>query len=394
MVAMSAIIDSLCVLAPVVTMCVFLVSWKSRGQGWPLRRRKRLWLLPNGTPGWIRSLLDPAMSLARWARVSPGLLGMVGVAGLLAAGGLVQWAALAVGGYALLFPLIMIRDLRRFRHQLEFGAAMSIAQDMNPKQAEAKLLNASRDPEPLIRLASVHGLEILGTDAALATLETMTRDGNRAVAAQARLSHGQVMLLMEGQAVEEGPGFLELIESHRFWMNQLRREDSNPDEIESKVLIVEAEMDRISRQSLNARRSYPHLFCLACLTRARLTTYQTWTFVHCRHCNRTDLLELGVQRVVGEIGGVSDWELQDGVMRLGLWDEERRLARAADLDALHIHGGQNLNYDWAIAAIFDKMEGFHSELPEVLPTELINAPTVSSNSIALLRTLSPRLDLP
>lgn len=382
------------VLAPVISFCTFLVAWKSRGQAWPIRRRKKLWLLPERTPRGVRLLLSPLMKLARYARVSPALPAMVGLAGGLALLKLTDAAMYTLMGYFLMFPLAMLRDLKRFRINLESGAARSIAQKVDTKQAEAILLNAAADPEDLTRLAAIQGLEILGTDAALKTLESLSSDGNTNVASQAHIALSQAKLLLQGHQLDEAYGILDLIESHVYWLNQLNRDDTNPDEIEPRIMEVESRLDLAARQCLQARRAYPDVLCLACLTRARQLSYRTWVFVHCRHCLRPELLQKGVQRVVGEIGGVSDWDLNDGLLTLGLWDEERRLARAADIDALHVIGGSDLNYDWAVSAVLEAMQQFQSQMPPILPIELLNNPPISANSLALLRTLAPRLQMP
>lgn len=382
------------VLAPVVSFCTFLVAWKSRGPAWPILRRKRLWLLPAGTPRGLRLLLSPLMYLARYARVSPALPAILSFAGGLALLRLTDAAMYALMGYFLLFPLAMFRDLKRFRTKLESGAARSIAQKVETKQMEAILLNAATDPEALTRRVAIEGLEILGTDAALNALESLSRDRNPKVASKAHVALSRAKLLLQGHQLEEADGILDLIETHVYWLNQLNRDDTNPDEIEPRILEVESRLDLAARQCLQARRAYPELFCLACLTRAQLLSHSTWVFVHCRHCLRPELLQTGVKRVVGEIGGVSDWDLKDGILALGLWNEERRQARAADLDALHVLGGSDLNYDWAVSAVLEAMQQFQSQMPPILPIELLNHPPISANSLALLRTLAPRLQMP
>ncbi|MFN8394096.1 MAG: HEAT repeat domain-containing protein [Bacteroidia bacterium] len=382
------------VLAPVTTFCTFLVAWKSRGQAWPIRRRKRLWILPGRVPKALKFLLSPLIVVARYARVSPALPVALGLAGALALMGLSDAAFNSLIGYFLLFPLAMIRDLKWFRTQLEAGAARSLAQQMDSKHSEPILLNAASDPEALTRLAAIPGLETLGTDAALQALEALSHDRNEKVASQAHLALSQAKLILQGHQLEETPGIMDLVERHLLLLDQLQRDDTNPDEVEPIVLEVESMLDRAARQCLPARRAYPDLLCQACLTRARQMSYKTWVFVHCRHCIRHDLLQAGVKRVVGEIGGVMDWDLKEGLLKIGLWDEERRTARAADIEALHVIGGSNLNYDWAVSAVVEAMQQFQSEMPEALPIELIDNPSISANSVALLRTLSPRLQMP
>ena len=59
-----------------------------------------------------------------------------------------------------------------------------------------------------------------------------------------------------------------------------------------------------------------------------------------------------VRKVVGEIGGSGDWTLENGVLTLQWWDDDRKQVIPAQVDEVAVLPTAE---DWAVAAVVEKL---------------------------------------
>jgi hypothetical protein len=151
------------------------------------------------------------------------------------------------------------------------------------------------------------------------------------------------------------------------------------------------QMDDIVFSQLPLRRAYPDVYCKNCFARGEHQQYEEWDWVRCRQCKEVHALHPGVRQVIGQVGGDADWDLQDGKLRINLWDESQRKAHAADLDVLQVLGGKAIHYDWAVSALVNALHNHDQAIGSRLAVQLVEAPALEANSLQLLKTLDQSL---
>ncbi len=151
---------------------------------------------------------------------------------------------------------------------------------------------------------------------------------------------------------------------------------------------VIAQMDEIVFSQLPLRRSFPAVYCLDCYSRGERMTYESWDWVRCTACKEATGMHAGVKHVIGQIGAQTDWQLENGVLRLSLWDDAARKARPAQIDSLELVGGHDLQYDWAVGAVVQVLHNRTADTNLRIPVHLSNTPALDANSLRLLETLN------
>lgn len=76
----------------------------------------------------------------------------------------------------------------------------------------------------------------------------------------------------------------------------------------------------------------------------------------CRVCGHSKFLEDGVREVVGIIGDEEySWRQEDRLF-VSMWDEESKRARNADIDTLWVTDSDDMDYGWAINAVYQRLK--------------------------------------
>lgn len=135
--------------------------------------------------------------------------------------------------------------------------------------------------------------------------------------------------------------------------------------------------------------AYPEVVCMNCRCHTRMKVYKKGSDrVYCPKCYKEDALEFPITKIIGFIGAPTTPKEEKQVI-FSLWDKKARSAQAAEIDQLQIGYEKKLDYDWAISAVFNKMQDYY---PERLGKVVIHIapevkPLLEDNTIRILEKL-------
>lgn len=288
------------------------------------------------------------------------------------------------------YPFLMHQQIREYRHRVAATAARQLVRRIKPHDAAPVLIAASSHHDPKVRLAAVQGLRELGTEAGNLALTTLSEDPDSKVAEQARDALGELMQVLKGASVLSVRTMDTYVREHRFLENQvLSRNPAVARNAVEKLHEITLQIEEVVYSQLILRRAYPDLFCAHCFSRAEDLHYEEWEWVRCKQCKEVHGLAIGARQVIGQIGGDHDWVMENGQVRVNLWDESLHRARYGEVDVLEVVGGKPLNYNWAISAVIEKMHNLHPVAEFRVKVRLVGNPLLEVNTLHLLRTLDP-----
>jgi hypothetical protein len=298
---------------------------------------------------------------------------------------------LAVG-----IPSFLLPSLQHYRRKVANVAARQLVRHVKPEEATALLVQAAAHPDKLVRLAAITGLRELGTNSGTAALQKLGGDQDATVAAAARDAMADLLPALKGTQILSVRTMETYIGEHRFLTAQLA--SRNPREAfraREKLDEITRQIDEIVYSQLSLRRTFPDVFCGDCYSRAEVLNYEEWHWVRCKQCHEVHGLRTGVRTVVGEIGAGSPTlenghgHLENGTLRVSLWNGQTQKARYGEVDVLVVTGGQGINYDWAISAVIEKMLNQSKGPRNMVSVKLVGNPVLEVNTLHLLRTLDP-----
>lgn len=299
----------------------------------------------------------------------------------------------------------------RKRIRLEVGgrAAERLSYLYSPEETTELLLPLTKSKSIESRLVAIQGLKGTGTHTAQQTLAELSNDSDPRVAAEAMDSGQAMRLAMLCENVLSVEPLEIYIKEHAHWRKKARSSDAlrgqpkdKPSRNGNKTTIFGIQddpleklkettksIDEIVYAQMGIRRSFPDVFCKKCYARAEAQSYMHWDWVRCKHCKDAHHLQPGIEKVIGKIGPKIEWELSEGQLVIGLWDESTRTAQYAEPDELQIIGGNAINYDWAISALVSKLHDENQGYGWQIKVRLIDNPKLEPNSVQLLRNLDP-----
>jgi hypothetical protein len=149
------------------------------------------------------------------------------------------------------------------------------------------------------------------------------------------------------------------------------------------------QIDDIIYSQLTLREAYPIVYCKQCLSWSEEVSFREWKWIRCKRCLDVQHLVPGVFSVIGEIGGVKDLHLDNGILRIGIWDTVQRKATKSEVDVLHVYPGGEFDYDWAISAVVQMIHNQMNSRVQQVPVTIHGELELSQNTRHLLRSLDP-----
>lgn len=285
---------------------------------------------------------------------------------------------------------------RRAKEQTAIYAAQQVAKRLSTKLAEEILVPLARSPYDRLRNAAVAGLRELGTPLALETLEKLKQDNSLAIAQSAIAASNDLAAVHQGNILPKPVGIMERYRVE--YGNLLEKVGRRKRKPQHKVDLARMEeiipiMDDIVFSQIPLRHAFPHVYCKNCYAWAEPCEFESWEWVRCHQCKEAAGLVAGVEHVIGQVGGVAEWALEEGILRVNLWDDVHRKARIADLDELEIVGGSTINYDWAVNAVLDKLDNHGQPAGKRPKVKLSQGAVLEANTVQLLRLLDAGVDV-
>lgn len=291
-------------------------------------------------------------------------------------------------------PLVLGFGLGMFKKyyvKIAAYAAREAAHRLSPAKAEALLIPYARSAKGNYKRGVIPALRSLGTPKAIAALnELAAASKDVAVVQEAQKALIDLNHIWNGKLepvsiapiydlkVEHAGLLMKLVKSQR-----LDQEVADRERMDEVIRL----MDELVFGQLPHRRAFPYTYCKRCHARGEMQEYQGWQWVLCRKCKDVTALHAGVQTVIGQIGGDTEWTLSDGQLKINLWDDVHHKPLVADIDALEIVGGKSIDYNWAVSAIVEHLHKHSAEATAKLPVQLTDNPSLDANSERLLRTL-------
>lgn len=365
--------------------------WRPQGpsaQAAILRRAKRALSAHNWVHAWpwfLPSLAVCTVMLAMSWRGNAGLTVVECIKGVL---GMLLGFGLAA---SVSYPLGLGKTLRTFRQGVAALGAKMLARLGDPQEATQVLVAAGKHGQAHIRAAAVLGLRELGNAESLAALQLLSNDPRSEVAQAAQAATAQLEKLLRGGRALSLRQMDSLISNHRILdkKRQPGKQIVSHVDYEDHFQKTTQRIAEIIYSQLLLRNAFPHLYCEDCLAHAEEQRYDEWEWVRCVQCKDAVSLVPGVVQVTGQIGGGAPWAVEEGHLRLSLWNPATHQARSAQVTRLEIIGGQALDYDWAVSAVVEKLRNAHPTDGEGVQVSLVGQPALSANSLQLLRTLDP-----
>lgn len=325
-------------------------------------------------------------------------------------------AGIGLGVLILLTPIFK-KYKRKVRLETASIAAEKLTYIYSPEEATQLFLPLANSNSDISKLVAIHGLRGTGTATAQKTLEMLSNDKSHHVAEEARLRNTEMGAAMRLENVLSVEPLSIYVKEHTYWRKKVRsnktitdytsdpkpkprakgakpsRPSVNDDPI-AKLREISQSIDEIVYSQMGLRRSFPDVFCISCYARAESFNYIHWNWVSCKQCKDAHDLHPGVKKVIGQIGGDTDWSLKNGELIIGLWNEENHQARFAEADELEIIGGKSINYDWAISALVTQLHDRANGYGWKIAVRLLNDPVLEANTLQLLRNLDPSFQGP
>ncbi|MBC7111379.1 MULTISPECIES: HEAT repeat domain-containing protein [Methanothermobacter] len=146
-------------------------------------------------------------------------------------------------------------------------------------------------------------------------------------------------------------------------------------------------IEKLKKAQRPLKDNYGTLICGRDLFRPKKIHTREGQFVVCRVCGHSKFLEDGVKEVVGIIGDAEySWRQEDRLF-ISMWDEKTKNARNADIDTLWITEADDLNYGWAIDAVYQKLQNDVTRAKPIseIPVIIKGVPELSEEEIEILQ---------
>ncbi|HEX2900003.1 MAG TPA: hypothetical protein VHS96_09820 [Bacteroidia bacterium] len=359
-----------------------------------------LWCKPWSMMGKtsFRRRIRIALSSSRFPMFVPWLLGLLNpIYGFAFSGPPLDMIALGcligyVGLSLLAFPFQLGKKLRNFREELAVHAALKLVKVGDITWAETLLLQAAQSPQEALRMAATAGLKEVGTRAGEDMLAMLCSDRSTRVSVAAMKAYGNLLKVIRAKEVLSlAPLANLLVQYEREKKTAQFKEGWDNFKSFSKIGKLVQEIDRIIYSQLPLRRAFPHVFCYQCHVFGKMNGHGDWRWVSCPVCLEARHLRAGVQKVIGTIGAPTDWELEDGTLRVSLWNRTTQKAVYADIEAIEILQDTVMNTDWAVGAVVEMLTNQHGKTAKQVQVTFVGKPKLSKNSIHLLKTIDPTL---
>lgn len=261
------------------------------------------------------------------------------------------------------------------------------------REVDEILIGLFEHPKYPVSLFGVSGLMKWGSPGAIQRLSRLT---------EKRLHFWSTLLEIEKLPTEPDAGetnseavipFLEeQLKSKRFFWTRLFELSGEP-EVAPLEEYLEHRFQtnsavRFLRYRQSALAAHPKNVCQNCVCKATLENYRKgWEHIVCPSCGKVDFLIQPVKEIRGYIGNLpQDHDFE----AYSLWNAKAKEARPGELDHLHIVKGEDIDYNWAIAAVFAKIQDFFPDrlgkITVHLETEMRSQ--LNENSIRILSQVS------
>ncbi len=366
-------------------------------------RLKTLWCRPwsqNGKSG-LRRRLQKALSPNLFPMVLPWMLGLLNPVYLLVFAPY-PWNSIALGSFGgyvglslVTVPFFLGKKLRAFREELAVFAAGKLAKREEPEFAKQILLAAANSNNESMRFAATIGLPELGSVEAEEALAKLCADRVTRISVSAMHAYRNLLKVRKLQEIQSVKTLGKLradfdrekrIVKYREGWDSLK---SFP-----KLAGFAQQIDKIVYSQLLLRQAYPALFCEKCHAFAERAVHGDWHWVYCPICNDAIDLKPGIERAIGTIGAGSDWDLQNGILRISLWDRIGKRPVYAEIEALEIFEDDTVDLNWAVSAVLEMLHNKHLPSEGQIGIRYIGHPKLGTNVQHILRKFGVELDLP
>ncbi len=306
---------------------------------------------------------------------------IVNLLGLLAGGGILFMTS---------FRSSYHKTMQRYWSDHAKIGATAIGRWGEASEALALLQKAALSSDPIWRAAAVLGFKQLPNSAGLTALKTLSLDAAPQVATAAAAAMGELDQVTAGhKPMSVKPLETYMVSAGKTYIVKGKGPEAKSLDGKGMVEVNFDYLERVLYSQITLRRAFRHVYCRDCYAWAEQMHFEYWDWLCCTKCKDAPALVPDVRYVTAQVGEPHAWQLQNGELRLGLWDDEKRHARSGSISALEIVGGSDINYDWAVSAVVEKLHNENPAYGKDIRVRLINDPKLDKNTLQLLQDLDP-----
>ena len=364
----------------------------------------QVWLRPYGRSHHhgLLARIKVAIFLSRFSRFLPFVHSV--------AGGIIVYSLVTHEGWEAVFsglsffagfwvypvfgkPAYSAKKLPQFSTQIAIKAVKQLVRYFPQPVQKSTLEWVSRFPDTRSKIAAINGL-LESTDPwAMKELQFMAKDPDKDVRAAAKDAIELLQTVLAGKS-PKSLTTMENLKKRYLELEKVAQAAPLQMAVNRRMLGDFGEsIDAIVYTQVAYRTAFPDLYCKTCLSRAEEQSFKEWQWVRCKRCHDVTDLMIGIQRVIGEIGGTPKWLRQENYLRLNLWDQELKTVQRAEIDELRIVGGINIDYDWAISAVVQKIQNQVETREGQIKVKINGELHLAQNTKHLLRSLDPNVKL-
>lgn len=290
----------------------------------------------------------------------------------------------------------LLRDGRRLiresRHRSAVDAVRFHFENSSRQVTEGLMLGLSQTSSGKLRAVGTYALASWGSPWTLQQLGKERESEFTKVRELAREEHNWLERLLHNAKPTRLEDLRKLVSEKVFWKRLATSFQPSRPQLPPPEAMVGKGFDPLEAQFVfqgELLRHFPHVYCSECLTGSEKQEHEEWVYVRCRTCREANDLVPDVREVIGVVGPLPVESHRNGQLYLSLWNEEKQVARAGEINRLVIRSGGAFNYDWAVSAT---VEALHNRFPDrdlQLGVELDPEIDLQPNTHNLLRSIQP-----
>jgi len=160
---------------------------------------------------------------------------------------------------------------------------------------------------------------------------------------------------------------------------------SDPDEGVRKSARSALKKIKIAQRDL--KENYETLICWRDFFKPKKIHTPEGHFVVCRVCGHSKFLEKGIKEVIGIVGDNKYPYRQEDRLFISMWDEESKRARNADIDVLWVTDSGDIDYGWALNAVYQRLKNDVTRAKPLseIPVIIKGTPRITREEIEILQ---------
>lgn len=234
----------------------------------------------------------------------------------------------------------------------------------------------------IIRQEAINAFGILPTNIALSHLAAHKNSSDPRIAKLAKDRRDEVLAYQFVQFQDKISTLNHLMKQYKKLKSQTISRILDRTQISFKMEEIGIKIDQFVWRNYPIHGNPSCFHCQNCQCFAIKEKQIEWSWVCCPKCNKSHTLDFFKDGIIGTIG-IGKTHKSNSKL-IPLWNMASNKAEYAEINHLEIHGGQKIDYDWAVCAVIEKLQNNGGRI-RGLKIQLINSPKMTLNTMRLLK---------